>query len=266
MTVCPFAVWRPVAKHGGRMGAHIGLVLHVQAGNGGLSGWFNNPNAPPASSTWWVSKTGTLEQYVDADLCAWAQGAGNGEYNSVETEGYPDEPLTSAAENMLARLYAWGVTVYRWPLVTSETPGTPGFGWHGMGGQAWGGHTGCPGDLRKNRRPAILAVAGAAASTPAPPTPTPAPPEVHDMIAPPCTFVMSGAQQCFFVDANGRLEHHYQTPGKPWIAEVLGSGWDPDTGLAYDSSTGVAQVWGVMANGKRAQVYWNGKQWVTQPL
>ena len=159
MTVCPFAVWRPVVNHGGRMGAHLGLVLHVQAGNGGLSGWFNNPTSR-ASSTWWVSKTGVLEQYVDADLCAWAQGTGNGEYNSVETEGYPTEALTAAAEATLARLYAWGATVYRWPRLVSDRPGYPGFGWHGMGAAAWGGHTGCPGDLRKNRRPAILAAAG----------------------------------------------------------------------------------------------------------
>lgn len=165
MTVCPFAAWKPVGNHGGAMSSHLGLVLHVQEGNGGLSGWFNNPSSG-ASSTWWVSKGGALEQYVDANSTAWAQGNGNSSYNSVETEGYHTEALTPAQESMLAQLYAWGAATYGWANATAEAPGQRGFGWHGMGGQAWGGHTGCPGDPRKNRRAAILAVAFG--GTPAP--------------------------------------------------------------------------------------------------
>jgi peptidoglycan hydrolase-like protein with peptidoglycan-binding domain len=170
MTLCPFAVWKPVGNHGGPMSSHLGLVLHVQQGNNSLAGWFNNP-AADASSTWWVAKSGTLEQYVDADVCAWAQGDGNSTYNSVETEGYDTEPLTSAQEAMLARLYTWGNQTYGWPNALSESPGVKGFGWHGMGGGDWGGHTGCPGDLRYPRRDPILSVAFG--STPAPPAPTP---------------------------------------------------------------------------------------------
>jgi N-acetylmuramoyl-L-alanine amidase len=147
-----------VANHGGRMSAHLGLILHVQEGNGGLSGWFNNPSSG-ASSTFWVSKAGLIEQYVDADQCAWAQGSGNSTYNSVESEGYHTEGLTSMQEQSLAALYRWGMDTYRWPAVCSDRPGTPGFGWHGMGGSAWGGHTGCPGDPRKDRRQAILNLA-----------------------------------------------------------------------------------------------------------
>jgi hypothetical protein len=174
MTVCPFAAWKPVQNHGGRMGAHLGLIMHVQEGNGGLSGWFNNPTAK-ASSTWWVSKSGALEQYVDADVTAWAQGSGNGEYNSVETEGYVAEPLTPPQESMLTRLYDWGVATYHWQRALAEAPGQAGFGWHGMGGRSWGGHTGCPGDLRKNRRAAILTAQPMPLPTP-PPPPPPAPP------------------------------------------------------------------------------------------
>ena len=158
MTVCPFATWKPVGNHGGPMSANLGLVLHVQEGNNGLAGWFNNP-ASDASSTWWVSKAGALEQYVDADVCAWAQGDGNSTYDSVETEGYHDEPLTAAQESTLARLYSWGATTYGWANALAEAPGQHGFGWHGMGGSDWGGHTGCPGDLRDARRGPILAVA-----------------------------------------------------------------------------------------------------------
>jgi Putative peptidoglycan binding domain/N-acetylmuramoyl-L-alanine amidase len=176
MTLCPFAVWKPVGNHGGGMSAHLGLVLHVQEGNNSLAGWFNNPSAD-ASSTWWVSKSGALEQYVDADVCAWAQGNGNSTYNSVETEGYHDEPLTAAQESMLARLYTWGAQTYGWNNLLAEAPGDDGFGWHGMGGSDWGGHTSCPGDLRQPRRGPILAVAfgGAPAPTPTPPAPAPSP-------------------------------------------------------------------------------------------
>ena len=140
------------------MSANLGLVLHVQEGNNSLAGWFNNPSSG-ASSTFWVSKSGALEQYVDADVCAWAQGSGNSTYDSVETEGYTTEPLTPQQEAMLARLYEWGAVTYGWPDALADQPGQRGLGWHGMGGSDWGGHTGCPGDLRDSRRPAILAAA-----------------------------------------------------------------------------------------------------------
>ena len=158
MTITPFATWKPVGNRGGAMSSHLGLVLHVQQGNNSLAGWFNNP-ASGASSTWWVAKSGALEQYVDADVVAWAQGAGNSTYNSIETEGYDTEPLTAAQEATLAKLYQWGASTYGWANALAETPGQRGFGWHGMGGSAWGGHTGCPGDLRDARRGPILAVA-----------------------------------------------------------------------------------------------------------
>jgi hypothetical protein len=77
---------------------------------------------------------------------------------------------------MLARLYKWGHDTYGWPYSLAEAPGQRGFGWHGMGGGAWGGHTGCPGDLRKNRRQAILTQAQGSAPAPKPPTPAPKPP------------------------------------------------------------------------------------------
>ena len=97
------------------------------------------------------------------------QAKGNGEYNSVETEGYPTEPLTAVQESMLARLYLWGAHTYHWQFVLAEKPGQHGFGWHGMGGSAWGGHIGCPGDLRKNRRQSILNVAAGHPASPAAP-------------------------------------------------------------------------------------------------
>jgi hypothetical protein len=136
---------------------HRGLVLHVQDGNNSPYGWFNNP-ASQSSSDFWVGKDGTIEQYVDTGVdYAWAQAAGNPYYASVETEGHPDEPLTPAQVEGVAKIYAWGHQVFAWPLVVVDSTSAHGLTWHGVGGTTWGGHTGCPGDLRKAQRGAIIA-------------------------------------------------------------------------------------------------------------
>ena len=155
---------------GGLTGARtLGLILHVQAGNNALSGWFDNP-AAQASSTWWAGKGGGREQYGNPDTDKfWAQAAGNSLYHSIETEGYPGEALTAAQVESCAVAYAFGHARYGWPFQLAEKPGDAGLGWHGMGGSAWGGHTGCPGDLRKAQRAAILARARQIAN----PAPTP---------------------------------------------------------------------------------------------
>src|SRR5664279_5417814 len=125
MTQYTAAVWKPVLSHGLRMADYLGLILHVQAGNGGLQGEFANP-LKKKSSTWWVSKAGQVEQYVDADKRAWAQGSGNNFYNSVETEGVPSDPLSDAQIHALADLYRWGHVIYGWPFKLAEHPGEPG--------------------------------------------------------------------------------------------------------------------------------------------
>ena len=167
MSWVPFARAEPVPSHSGAMSAHQGLVLHVQVGNGDCYGEFSVP-ANQASSTWWVAKDGTLVQYVDSDMAAWTEAAGNFTWDSVETEGLPSESLTNAQILTLARLYVWGHQTYGWPLKNAETPQDTGFGWHGMGGVAWGGHFGCPGDLRKAQRAAILYVASLVLNPPVP--------------------------------------------------------------------------------------------------
>lgn len=158
--VVPGFVYKPVANRGpGVQKPTLGLVLHVQQGENSPHGWFNNPSAE-ASSTWWVGKDGRGEQYIDPDTeHAWAQAAGNQSYHSVETEGYPGEPLTEAQVEKLALLYRFGHQRWGWPLALADKPGQPGLGWHGMGGKAWGGHTGCPSDARKAQRPLILSKA-----------------------------------------------------------------------------------------------------------
>ena len=89
------------------------------------------------------------------------------------------------------------------------------------------------------------------------------------MIPAPCSFVMNGGQQAFWVDDKGRLVHAYARPGNPWIKENLSDGWDPLTGLSSgtNATSGSSdRVLGVLANGSRAQCYWSGTHWITQPI
>lgn len=134
----------------------LGLIVHVQAGNGELTGWYNNPGSD-ASSAWQVMKTGNVFQFGDPDVDKfWTQAAGNPDYGAAEGEGFPNEPMTDAQLDGFAEIYAKGHVEEGWPFQLAEKPGDRGLGWHGMGGAAWGGHYNCPGDIRKAQRPEIL--------------------------------------------------------------------------------------------------------------
>lgn len=157
----PGATWRPIAyraEAGSFTGTPLGVILHVVVGNGSPYATF--ANAPAGSrrfSHFWISKNGVVEQYAETSRKSWAQAAGNGTYWSVETEGFPSEPLTAAQITAFGRLAAWlGVA----PQIAS-TPGQRGIGTHYMGGAAWGGHT-CPDPVagagpRSRQRGAIIA-------------------------------------------------------------------------------------------------------------
>ncbi|MFF7358572.1 MULTISPECIES: N-acetylmuramoyl-L-alanine amidase [Streptomyces] len=169
MARMPGAAYRPVRNfHPNGVREHRGLVLHVQDGNNSPFGWDNDP-ASQASSDFWVSKSGVIEQYVNTGVdYAWAQAAGNPYYASVETEGHPNESLTDAQVEGVARIYAWGRDEWNWPLVVVDSTTAHGLTYHGIGGDAWGGHTGCPGELRKAQRSRIIARAGELVTPPAP--------------------------------------------------------------------------------------------------
>ena len=158
MARMPGALWRPVVNvHRDGVKERRGLALHVQDDTGNPFGWFNNP-ASQASSDFWVRRDGHIEQYCDTGVdYAWAQAGGNPYYASVETEGHPDTPLTAAQLESVAHIYAWGFAEFGWPLAVVDSTIAHGLTWHGVGGAAWGGHTGCPGEIRKAQRPAIIA-------------------------------------------------------------------------------------------------------------
>lgn len=149
------ATWRPISVNmGGNLGPNLGLVLHHQAGNGSLYKFFNSSSAG-VSAHFWVSKTGLIEQYVDTSRVAWHGRSLNSRYVGVETEGCPTspyaEPMTEAMFEAMVRLYAEGAKVHGWANALASKDGQKGFGFHRMAVA-----TGCPCDVRLNRRQAIL--------------------------------------------------------------------------------------------------------------
>ena len=165
MSHYPGSTSRPVPSHGGPASSHMGLVVHITTNDFDPYGFFSNP-ANQASSNYWVAADGAVSEYVDPDLSAWAQANGNGSFVSVETSGKTGTPMTDAQVTAVAALYAWGHATYGWPLQLTSSPSTPGLGWHGMGGAAWGGHPDCPGDARRAQLPLVLARAINPAVTP----------------------------------------------------------------------------------------------------
>lgn len=214
------------------MQAHLGLVLHVEVGNGSCYGEFSVP-ANQASSTWWIGKDGTIEQYVDSDDAAWTEAAGNFTWDSVETEGVPEESLTDAQVLSLARILVWGVQIYDWPLQLTDDVNGRGLGWHGMGGLPWGGHFGCPGDLRKAQRAGALYIAALTLIPPAPP----APQEALDMFF---THPVSGLLVA--TDADGEI---FARPGA--LPHQVGLNQHPDWKAGAAESGGSNPVVGIVA-------------------
>jgi hypothetical protein len=191
MPVYPGATYRPIpihdasggwARSNGPMHSHRGAVLHVNQSNGNLFNYIST-NSGGTSCHFEVYKTGVVEQYIDTQFSSWCQTDGNDDWVSIETEGYATEPLTAQQLTAITGLYGWLHAVHGIPLQLADTVAGTGFGWHGMGGGSWGGHTGCPGDLRKPQRQTVLDLLTK-------PTPTPAPTE-------------ESMPKQFWADANG---------------------------------------------------------------
>lgn len=148
------ATYRPVsyATEATEMGRPRGWVLHVTVMNGSPYDVFQRAVRPKRRfSHLWVSRTGRVEQYQTLDRASWAQGAGNTEWWSVETEGFDTDPLTSAQIESLARIHNF----LKAADTVAVSPNGIGIGTHEMGGSAWGAHA-CPGRARANQRAAII--------------------------------------------------------------------------------------------------------------
>jgi hypothetical protein len=137
----------------------LGWALHVVVGNGSPFETFRRAVSPKRKfSHVWIAKDGDVEQYGPFTHKSWANGTGNGLYYSAETEGFPEEPLTTAQIHRLAELHIFLGTADRVAANVSDK----GIVCHYQGGVPWGGHS-CPDPApggqgpRSHQRAAILA-------------------------------------------------------------------------------------------------------------
>jgi len=169
MPIFPGAVWRGNCANtdGPRNSNTRGAVLHVNDGpNVSLWDWVNKA-ASSMSCHFQILQNGLIEQYLDTELISWCQMDGNRAWISIEMPTTPDVGMTAAQIAAGGRVLAWLASLYKFPLALTDDPiNGYGLGWHGMGGADWGGHFGCPGDIRKAQRQALLTAAGSGTSTP----------------------------------------------------------------------------------------------------
>jgi len=160
------AAWKGTSHHGGVLGEHRGLVVHIAEGYyEGTIAWQQCDNA--VSSHFIVDRDGTCAQMVDTDQQAWTQRVGNHAWLSVECAGFstrsqyhPAHPgwerLTDLQIRKIAHLLAKAHADYGVPVQIATSPAGRGLGHHSMGGPSWG-HLDCPGDPIIAQKPAIVA-------------------------------------------------------------------------------------------------------------
>lgn len=130
---------------------------------------------PWGSADWhfYVSKRGTIYQYIDTDFIAYCTGGGNSTMVGVETQGgvhnADGEPLTPAQVEAWAKIAAWlhkdeGIPLR---LMANSLATERGLGWHKLGvdpwrvpgGERWSSSYGkiCPGAAKIAQMPQVLA-------------------------------------------------------------------------------------------------------------
>ena len=140
-----------------------GVVMHTEDGyEAGTVATFMNP-AAEVSAFFSIADDGSCHQYlpVGHGYVAWSQMAGNETWRGIEDEDCtdPSVPLTDAQVTTFAQILELFSRYDGFPLQVTDSVDGTGLGWHGMGGEAWGGHWSCPGDARKAQRPQIVALA-----------------------------------------------------------------------------------------------------------
>ena len=172
MAIMPGVAWRPipVSSSRPRRAKGRGVCLHVAVSEAAsLFPYFSTANV---DSHFYVTRSGTIEQYVDTDLVAYAQLDGNATLISVETQGgvtNPEtEPWTAQQTDALARICRWAHDIEGVPLqlMRDSRPISRGVGYHRLGvdpwripdGELWSTAYGklCPGSAKVAQIPQIL--------------------------------------------------------------------------------------------------------------
>lgn len=138
----PGAIWRPLTVDKSRWRlVPLRMNCHVAVSEAAsLFGYFNGARSRP-DSHFYVRRDGTIEQYVDTALVAYADLEGNGSTISIETQGgvtaTQSEPWTAAQVESLAKLYAWAVRTHgiAVQIADDSKPGksSHGLSWHRLG-------------------------------------------------------------------------------------------------------------------------------------
>ncbi|SRR5260221_1443112 len=163
----PGALWKPINVNYSKGGNRPRLfIVHVMQGTlAGTDAWFHDPIST-VSAHFGVGRNGTVIQWVNTEDIAWHAVAANSRSIGVEHEGWSGEPLTHLQLEATAELFKWASRQY--PAISDWLNTRPdtgsGLSWHGLGGQAWGNHPGCPGAPIIHQLPEILIQAAAVRS------------------------------------------------------------------------------------------------------
>src|SRR5690606_34246051 len=107
------AIWKPITANKGRkrLTVHNRVNLHVAVSEGSsLHSYFNKSGIP--DSHFYVRRDGTVEQYVDTSMRAFADLEGNDATISIETQGMGKGKWTPQQVESLAQIYAWPVRTH----------------------------------------------------------------------------------------------------------------------------------------------------------
>lgn len=240
---------------GKSMAVYNRVNLHVQAGTGSLFNFFNASGR--ASSHFWVSYGGLVEQYVDTKLQAEADLDGNDATVSIETEGgtgstADTEQWRPEQINALVALCTWIMNTHGIPKVQASSSKTDssskGLSWHRLGidgnfpalpdiragrGQRGGGmkyssSSGklCPGGGKIQQIPGILAgITGG--SVPVPPDPGPTPPSPGGLVVDGQwgTATTTALQKLLGTQQDGIISHQWRVDGVNYPG-LFSAQWD----------------------------------------
>jgi hypothetical protein len=164
MSIYPHAKFRPVKFAGSldlRNPKYRAVILHTNGGgtdHGSLLSWWNSQfdkTHKRLASHFQVMWDGTVEQYLDTDVIAWAESGASRWAISIETQddSHNERPWTSGQLDAIVAICKWvGV-----PPVWLTEGGQDGLGWHEQF-RSWNqsGHD-CPGAVRENQiRTAVM--------------------------------------------------------------------------------------------------------------
>lgn len=193
----PGAVKKPISiNYTKRVTTKTCVILHTSASlSSSLHGWFSNQSAK-ASSHFYIRMDGVVEQYLDTKHISWANASANSRSVTIETEGLGNEKWTPAQLESIKKVLKWSCAEHNIPVrqMNSSAASEKGIGWHRLGidgnfpssgilrgrnqrgtGEVWSSSRGkvCPGSLRIEQIPALIASMGATTPPPVVKPPTP---------------------------------------------------------------------------------------------